>query len=379
MINEKKALERARRNVDFEMVSGSSNIQSALIRLFHESYPQDGVLGNPAYLHWEYDLNPAGEVIASTGMKTAEAIGHYAVIPLRYQIQSSEMLGSLSVNTATHPAYRGRGAFMILAEDVFKQCRDRHVALTLGFPNPNSHKGFIKHLDFKEIGQLPLWIRPLRMDRLVQARADREGFLVKSMLRMASGCWPMVSGVLDLIAGKPDLPITRIKTIDSSFDRLWKRVQTQYKNILVRDQRYLEWRFLQNPARQYQIFVCTQGPEDISGYLIAHEVQIEGIRCGMIVDLLTEKSSYGRKVAKNLIQAVMRYYKENDVELAGCLMPWKTPAISGLWRMGFVPCPARWLPQKFPVVLRWHASTVPPADLYDMSHWYLTMGDYDVV
>ena len=106
-------------------------------------------------------------------------------------------------------------------------------------------------------------------------------------------------------------------------------------------------------------------------------MEVEGVSCGMIVDMLVEKTADGRKTARALVSAAIQQFRDQQVELSGCLMPQGSPGVSALWRAGYVPCPARWLPQKFPVILRWHGPETSK-NAYDFRRWYLTMGDYDV-
>ena len=58
-----------------------------------------------------YKLNPDGYAIGFNAWSGSTLVGQYACIPSRIQIQGSIARAMLSLNTATHPEYEGKGIF----------------------------------------------------------------------------------------------------------------------------------------------------------------------------------------------------------------------------------------------------------------------------
>ena len=110
------------------------------------------------YLQWLYFENPSGNVAGFNLLKQGELIGHYACIPTNIAGRQ----GYLSLNTATHPNSRGQGVFKLLAKETFDQF-EREKTFVVGVANQNSIDGFIKHLDFKHLGNLELRLGQIKV------------------------------------------------------------------------------------------------------------------------------------------------------------------------------------------------------------------------
>ena len=105
------------------------------------------------YLNWLYFENPRGNVKGFDAFDGANLVGHYACIPIKINGYLGDSL--LSLNTATHPDYQGRGLFSELASKTFESVSTAY-ANVIGVANAKSIGGFVKHLGFVKIGKLDL-------------------------------------------------------------------------------------------------------------------------------------------------------------------------------------------------------------------------------
>ncbi|MDZ7543464.1 GNAT family N-acetyltransferase, partial [Clostridium perfringens] len=62
---------------------------------------------------------------------------------------------ALSMTTMTHPDFAGKGFFTKLANGVYEKMKESNYKTVLGFPNVNSHIGFVKKLGWKDIYEIP--------------------------------------------------------------------------------------------------------------------------------------------------------------------------------------------------------------------------------
>jgi hypothetical protein len=106
---------------------------------------------NHQYLEWLYFSNPLGNVVGFDAMDGEILAAHYACIPTRI----GTSLGLLSLNTATHPAYRSRGLYQKLARMTYERWSNQ-FNFVVGVANAQSSRAFIKHLGFTEMGRLNL-------------------------------------------------------------------------------------------------------------------------------------------------------------------------------------------------------------------------------
>lgn len=112
--------------------------------------------GRVDYLGWLYDKNPDGTVIATDVADDQGIAGHYAVVPVTLGVGMRTVRGALSLNTAVHPRSQGGGIFTRLATSTFRTAQERGVEQIIGVANANSTPGFVRRLEFRSHGPLPV-------------------------------------------------------------------------------------------------------------------------------------------------------------------------------------------------------------------------------
>jgi GNAT superfamily N-acetyltransferase len=107
-----------------------------------------------AALAWRYRDNPAGTVVGADAWDGETLAAHYVTCPLEAKIDGAAVKGLLSLNTATHPDYQGRGLFTTLAERAYALGAEAGYAFVIGVANANSTPGFLRRLAFEDVGRL---------------------------------------------------------------------------------------------------------------------------------------------------------------------------------------------------------------------------------
>ncbi|MCW1148825.1 GNAT family N-acetyltransferase [Flavobacterium lacisediminis] len=124
-----------------------------IVALLQITFPESNKF-TYAYIEWQYKNNPDGEVVGYNAYDSGKLIAHYALMPFKATVFDKEELGLLSLNTATHPAYQGKGLFVKLAEMSYELARHNGYGFVIGVANANSSYGFIYKLNFQKIGEL---------------------------------------------------------------------------------------------------------------------------------------------------------------------------------------------------------------------------------
>lgn len=120
--------------------------------LFNECFPKLRITNT--YLEWLYFKNPNGQVIGMDAFVGNDLAAHYACIPIK--LNGTSAMSLLSINTATHPLYQGKGLFKKLAEETYSFGFDSGFSSVIGVANQHSTKGFTRHLGFENLGNLNL-------------------------------------------------------------------------------------------------------------------------------------------------------------------------------------------------------------------------------
>lgn len=108
----------------------------------------------PAVLKWLYVDNPDGIVVGFDAYDGDKLAAHYVCIPTLVRVNGAPVRALLSLNTATHPDYQGKGLFSKLAEMTYQLAAEQGYYCVYGVANANSTPGFVRKLGFQSIQPL---------------------------------------------------------------------------------------------------------------------------------------------------------------------------------------------------------------------------------
>ena len=121
--------------------------------LFAACFPGTGKF-TPSYLQWLYVANPDGDAVGYDAWDGERLAAHYVCVPARAWIEGREVLVLLSLNTATHPDYQGKGLFTKLAAMTYEAGAQAGFEGVYGVANANSTPGFVRKLGFQLVRPL---------------------------------------------------------------------------------------------------------------------------------------------------------------------------------------------------------------------------------
>lgn len=125
-----------------------------ILELFYTVFKKEMTL---EYWNWRFRSNPFFDnPMIYLMWHEDKLIGHYAVSPIEMIIDGQIKLTALSMTTMTHPEYNGKGIFSKLAESLYNKLKTLNFSMVWGFPNLNSHYGFVKNLKWNDIATIPM-------------------------------------------------------------------------------------------------------------------------------------------------------------------------------------------------------------------------------
>ncbi|MBI5778458.1 MAG: GNAT family N-acetyltransferase [Planctomycetes bacterium] len=326
-------------------------------------------ISNAAYIKWLYEQNPAGQV----NMWLAEAgnslIGSYSTIPVNLVIDGKNLVGSQALNILTHKDYRGKKIFITLAELAYQNgFKDRNIALIYGLPNKMIYRGYPKYLHFTDIGNMPLLIKVNNLGDLLK---DRSRFIPSWFFNLVGRC---VFRKQRLSYDRKRLKIERILSFDDRFDHLWEANKGLFKNIVVRNKQYLNWRYMNNPARKYTAFSIADLMDNLKGFVVCKTTSVRGIKAGFIGDLFVENND--GQIADILIKKAEEYLCEQGSRILSTLLFKHIHFYNTFLKNNFIKYPAFLGSKSFPVIVR--SMDRKQHLISDLKKWHLTMGDFDI-
>jgi len=304
--------------------------EHAILELFRTAY--DGRELPLDYWRWRFQKNPGGPGMIYLAWDGDVIAAHYAVTGTAMRIGGDDCAAGLSGTTMTHPGYRGRGLFPILARNTYERMADMGMTLVYGFPNAMSHRGFVNVLKWKDIYEIP-------------------------MLRM-----PITSNI-----ETESIPeqICELSDVDKRFDDFWSRVCDDYDIIARRDQAYLNWRYISNPAEHYRLIAYIEN-NIIHGYAFFKKYENQY----QVIDLLIERNAV--EIGGALLRFVIREALRDKSTSVSLWLNVNHALHHRLEKMGFgLESPVTYFGGLF-------LNSQTNSYSYDFRRWYITMGDSDV-
>ncbi|MHB8073368.1 GNAT family N-acetyltransferase [Desulfosporosinus fructosivorans] len=352
-------------------------------------YYGESWVSDPGFLKWQYEDNPAGPAVIQLArdLDTNQLAGQNVVIPMRFKTDNRPMNGTLCLNILTREAFCGQGIFTGLAEPVYQDCIEQGLEFCYAFPNPNSYPGFIRKLGFTDLGSVPLLLRPLNPKALVQKKLG-------SLLAPLALPFHLLFRVKEPSNDRYEVyPLSALNL--SELNAFWTKIQHKYPIMGIRDADYLRWRYFDIPLRDYQIYgVRHKNSSTLLGYIVGRCTEVDAMASGMIVDFLIDPSHPA--TGSLLVNRLLRFFVDNKMDLAGSLMMPHTEEARILKANRFFTCPKALEPQPFRVVYRRFKPALGDENakmsvkvnekeenngdsFLQLNHWFLTMGDYDVI
>ena len=286
----------------FSIESYEAAHREAYLGLMREAWGASAMSGE--VFDWWFHGNPAGSLM-SVALIGGDVVGVASHSLARLQIGGNERLAQYSVHAVTSERARGLGLFRALERHHEERGRELDSSCVLAFASAPTRPLFLGPLGWNQIDRRRVWGRVLR--GAAARRLYRRG--VPSSPSTAAG-----SGV------------ERLERFGPAQEEAYRAVAPTLRNHLIRDARYLQWRYLDSP-REYS------ASKSSDGFAVLGHVQRGRVSTALLMELVAPAGQ-----ARALLSRCIREARAADILVA---VPSSTLPTSLLVRFGFVPLPTR--------------------------------------
>jgi len=254
------------------------------------------------FFRWKYLENPLGEAVVGAAMAGDRAVSTVAAVPKVLQVGADARTAYELGDFLTDERYRRRGLFSQLVEMVCSEAARRGAALAYVRPNENAFAILVRHLRFHE----PIQLQARRYLALGRALTRRYG-VPAGLVRLTG-----LDRVSRLALGGPrprGFDVERVERFDRETDEFWERVRADYPFVMVRDSKYLNWRFADSPTPYRSWIVRRNGA--MAGFLVALLSPAES--AGYVLELFTGRED--RASAWCLVRSCFRDLLDEGVRM----------------------------------------------------------------
>ena len=336
-----------------------------------ESFDRRWGLSKPEDLAAQRDDEPYILLIKKNGGH--EVVGIEGSMPQLFVINGEEHWTSVECDLAVHPAYRNRGLSHPLGNRIrtdhsvsFSWYTTNTQRLMSNWRRASARYGGTSQSTEATSQRMVPWVKPIDWPMLASRLTGSRAMSGAAALLGAST--RLLGSVVSRPVSVPGVRVVRIDSFDQEIDQLCRHASRDYAVMAVRNQRYLNWRFVSRPDAPY-IRIAAVRDSSTLGYLVFRVADAVGVPCGFLVDYLVEGRS--PTIFSLLIQYAEECLLRENVKAIVCSVT-SSPYRSVLLRHGFYPAAFR--TRCYLVAAAY--STDPRLEVFvDLRKWFVTMGD----
>lgn len=373
MLMSEKKIENTKNS--FEIRSYTPGDEHAICALFEYVFGKP--MGTTESIHhwqWEFLENPVKPISIMLAWEGNRLVGQEAANLLRVYSEGQEHLGLLIFDTMTDPSYEGLGIFTATAKKFYKELTEQGYQFVFGFPNANVIYARTKKLNWKIIYPTPIYVRPLDMGPFI-IKKTTSVFLGKYVSNISKGLFTAIGNFMPK-KHNPAIEIRKENAFGEWANELWNKCKDQNKLWVIRDYKYLSWRYDMRPESSYNLYTARENG-NVKGYIITTEkIRDEG-KVVFIADVLADIKIDG--VVDDLLKTVIFESTVNGATMISSMIMPNSVYYSAFRRHLFIRLPQKLFPQEIYFGGCGLNNAISPNVLYDPKSWHINWGDTDLL
>lgn len=336
---------------------------------------------------WKYAGSPFGHLTA-VAEYDGQLVGSMGLSLIKTKIGDRVTLSSQAVDLVVHPEFRRQGIFLSIERFLLREAEKKGIATQYIFPNEQARSGLLK-CGWFDVCKVPRLVKPINMNRITdifegyrmirvlsEHKISRSAtkFVLQNIFKMVF----LLSRLFNRIGkfGLEDFEVHYIDSFDNRIDDFWEKISKDYPIAVVRDKRYLNWRYFECPNVKYTVLLAEKNGE-ILGYIVLRCRKEGSLIVGHIVDILASLDKKG--VIQRMIFKAIEHFREKNVDLIVCWMLKSSSSghfyYKTLRNNGFIPI----LGESMLFMARVNSPQVSRSFVGDATKWCITKGDSDQI
>ncbi|HDS00478.1 MAG TPA: GNAT family N-acetyltransferase [candidate division Zixibacteria bacterium] len=346
----------------------------AVANLLNRIFPPVDIEKRKRLWRWRHELNPARNskippfLVAEKNERIA---GVHGLVPMLFKVGNNTLTVVCSCDYAVQPDARSAGMKLKLAA-FSKEISPLHLSTSA---NRAANKITLA-LGGKELetGKLKL-LNVLKYHRLIYSKLKGKtgGGIARFLGTIMGGPLNLYSGLRGH-TGKleidPAYKLEPVSAFDQKHDDFWNGISADYDICVIRDSRYLNWRYIQYPFGKIQCRELLRD-ENVKGILaVHHSIDEDGLRFTAVLETLVSRND--NKSLNILLQQAVKAAVQNGSHYITSA-PHDPQNLEYYRKIGFRIKTAEYSPFTYK-----NNSPIGENFLADERRWYFSLGDGDI-
>jgi hypothetical protein len=322
--------------------------EDSVLDLFNLVFAEGHSARDRAHWEWEFLRNPAGNQVVLGIASDGRVVAQYACLPAVVHLRGERVMVGQGIDSVVHPDWRRglkrEGAFLKVARYYFEHYGIPEVnAFGYGLPNEKAYRIGVRMLGYVPIAApLPTLARNL---------FDRDE----------------LADAADLGAPREALHVVPVDRFGADADGLWQRLAAEHPMAIVRDAKYLNWRFLDCPSVDYRAFAVVDGSRWRATFVLRENWTGPPILA--ITELFLARDDAA--ALGTILRHTVAYARAHGQQRVETWIPRSHPHFARALDLGFITEPS-----PFNLCIKIYRAGLSPE--FAAAHWWYTIGDSDV-
>lgn len=293
-----------RRICNINLDEDFESFEELCILSFGERTNQD--LGMHKWMFDENPYNPNGQNLMYVLKEGDKIIGADGLIPFELYVNGKVVIGAHSVKSMTHPDFKRQGIFRTMTDNSVESGRNNGVDVIIGLANKNSYPAYEK-FGWPTLYEKEVYIRPINITHKMKEKI-KVGFLAS----LSNGLYKSFDKLR--LAPKNELKklnatVKELDYVPEEITKYWDKFKDRYNVLIVRDYKYLNYRYNKRPDVKYKTLLVNSGSEKI-GFVVLRETLANNSKMVSVAENFTDPNN--EQYIGALAEAIINYcYKAN--------------------------------------------------------------------
>ncbi|NLB33545.1 MAG: GNAT family N-acetyltransferase [Tissierellia bacterium] len=258
---------------------------------------------------WLFDNNPYNKsgnmmYLLKEGDKV---IGCDGLLPNELYVNGKVLLTAHSVKSMTHPDYKKQGIFKMMTENSCERGRQDGVDVVIGLANDQSYPAY-QRFGWPTLFEKEVYVKPILINNILKRRLK-----IGALAEFGNSIYAaFMKNKLKSSMGK-EIKFEILNQVPNEIQKCWDKYKSKYNVMLVRDYKYLNYRYNQRPDVDY-VTVVEKLNNEIIGFAILHNSFANGSKMTSAVEFFTDPTN--ERYIKALANGIAKYCYDNKLEYA---------------------------------------------------------------